>query len=225
MSVNIALDGPSGSGKSTMAKRISKELGYYYIDTGALYRTIALFIKREDVCPDDESEVLAVIDKADVKFSFIDGVQHTYLGNEDVSEKIRTPEISDYASRSSSLGCVREKLLDLQRDFAKTHDLIMDGRDIATTVLPDAAVKIYLTASVEDRARRRCEELVLRGEKVDYDTVLSDMIERDNRDMSRKISPLKKSDDAVLVDTSGLALEEGYLKLFDTIRGLLEQLK
>jgi len=224
MSINIALDGPSGSGKSTMAKRISKELGFYYIDTGALYRAIGLMIRRADANPDDEAVVDALLTDAKVSFDFVDGAQRTFLNGEDVSTDIRKPEISDYASRSSALPCVRQYLLSVQRDFAAEHDLIMDGRDIGTTILPNAQIKIYLTADAEDRARRRYEELLLRGETVDYDTVLADIKERDERDMNRKISPLRRADDAVLVDTTGLELEDGYRKLFGTIQSLMERL-
>lgn len=224
MVVNIALDGPSGSGKSTMAKRISKELGYYYIDTGALYRALALFIKREGICPDDEAMVASGIEKAKIEFHFVEGVQHTCLNGEDVSELIRSPEISVYASRTSTLRCVRAKLLGVQRDFAAEHNLIMDGRDIGTTVLPHAQIKLYLTADAADRARRRYEELLERGEKVEYSTVLSDIRARDERDMTREISPLRQAEDAVLVETTGLSLEEGYRKVKSLIVSLLESL-
>ena len=224
MKVNIALDGPSGSGKSTMAKRISKQLGFYYIDTGALYRAVGLFILREGIDPQDDEAVSAALPCARISFCFEDGAQHTYLNGEDVSQSIRTPEISDYASKSSALPCVREKLLALQRDFAAENDLIMDGRDIGTTVLPDAQIKIYLTASAPDRAQRRYEEMLERGEQAQYETVLRDIIERDERDMNRPISPLRKAEDAVVVDTSGLELEEGYGKLMHTILSLMEAL-
>lgn len=225
MAVNIALDGPSGSGKSTMAKRISKELGYFYIDTGALYRALGLFILRAGADPDNENAVSAMIEDADISFGFTNGTQHTFIDEEDVSEKIRTPEVSDYASRSSTLRCVREKLLSLQRDFAAEHDLIMDGRDIGTTVLPNAQIKIYLSASAEDRARRRYEEFIQRGLNTDFSTVLADIIERDKRDMTREISPLRKAEDAVSIDTTGLTLEEGYIKVCGKIMALLKELK
>ena len=224
MVVNIALDGPSGSGKSTMAKRISKELGYAYIDTGALYRALALFVKRAGIDPGDEAAVASGIKTVEVGFHFSDGVQRTYLNGEDVSELIRSPEISDYASRTSSLRCVRAKLLAVQRDFAAVHSLIMDGRDIGTTVLPDAPIKLYLTADAEDRAQRRYAELLSRGEKVDFATVLSDIQQRDARDMTREISPLRRAEDAVLVETTGLSLEEGYQKVKSVILSLLEKL-
>lgn len=224
MVVNIALDGPSGSGKSTMAKRISRELGYYYIDTGALYRALGLFVKREGIHPGDEAAVARGIETVKIGFCFLDGIQHTYLNGEDVSELIRSPEISDYASRASSLCCVRAKLLGVQRCFAAEHNLIMDGRDIGTTVLPDAQIKLYLTADAADRAHRRYEELLERGEKVDYSTVLSDIQARDARDMARKISPLRQAEDAVLVETTGLSLEEGYQKVRSVILSLLENL-
>lgn len=224
MIINIAIDGPSGSGKSTMAKRISRELGYYYIDTGALYRAIALFVKRAGIDPGDEDAVSAGIAQINIGFRFSDRIQHTYLNEEDVSEQIRSPEISEYASRVSMLRCVRTRLLGIQRDFAMQHNLIMDGRDIGTTVLPDAQIKIYLTADVKDRATRRYEELLARGEKVDYETVLSDMVARDTQDMTRKLSPLRRAEDAVLVETTGLSLEAGYQKVKSVILSLLETL-
>ena len=207
-----------------MAKRISRELGYYYIDTGALYRALALFVKREGIHPGDEAAVACGIETVKIGFRFLDGIQHTYLNGEDVSELIRSPEISDYASRTSSLRCVRAKLLGVQRGFAAEHNLIMDGRDIGTTVLPDAQIKLYLTADAADRARRRYEELLERGEKVDYLTVLSDIQARDARDMAREISPLRQAKDAVLVETTGLSLEEGYQKVKSVILSLLESL-
>ncbi len=224
MIINIAIDGPSGSGKSTMAKRISRELGYHYIDTGALYRAIALFVKRAGIDPGDEDAVSAGIAQINIGFRFSDRIQHTYLNEEDVSEQIRSPEISEYASRVSMLRCVRTRLLGIQRDFAMQHNLIMDGRDIGTTVLPDAQIKIYLTADVKDRATRRYEELLARGEKVDYETVLSDMVARDTQDMTRKLSPLRRAEDAVLVETTGLSLEAGYQKVKSVILSLLETL-
>lgn len=222
--IQIALDGPSGSGKSTMARRISRELGFYYIDTGALYRAVGLFVKRSGIDPADEAAVAAALDVCKVTFDFVDGVQRTMLGGEDVSQAIRTPEISQIASKTSAFPCVRALLLNVQRSFARGNNIIMDGRDIGTTILPDAPVKIFLTASAEDRAMRRFEELTARGEKITYETVLREQKERDARDETRDISPLRRADDAILVDTTGLSLEEGYQKLRKTIDNCLEAL-
>ncbi len=223
--IQIALDGPSGSGKSTMARRVSRDLGYYYIDTGALYRAVGLFIRRRDIDPGDEPAVTAALEACAVSFRFIDGVQHTFLGDEDVSDQIRTPEISEYASRASALPCVRALLLEVQRAFARGNNIIMDGRDIGTTILPDAPIKIYLTASAEDRAMRRFGELLKRGETVTFAAVLQEQRERDWRDEHRAISPLQQAEDAILVDTTGLSVEEGYQKLRGIIAARLEELR
>ncbi len=223
--IQIALDGPSGSGKSTMARRISRELGFYYIDTGALYRAVGLFVKRRGIDPADEAAIEAALDACKVTFDFVDGAQRTMLDGEDVSQAIRVPEISQFASKTSAFPCVRALLLDVQRSFARGNSMIMDGRDIGTTVLPDAPIKIFLTASAEDRARRRFEELAARGEAVTYETVLREQKERDFRDETREISPLRRAEDAILVDTTGLSLEEGYQKLRRTIDSCLEALE
>lgn len=223
--IQIALDGPSGSGKSTMARRISRELGFYYIDTGALYRAVGLFIKRRGVDPSDEAAVAAALDACAVTFAFADGAQRTMLDGEDVSQAIRAPEISQIASKTSAFPCVRALLLDVQRAFARGNNIIMDGRDIGTTILPDAPVKIFLTASAEDRAMRRFHELAERGEPVTYEDVLREQKERDFRDENREVSPLRRADDALLVDTTGLSLEEGYLKLRRLIDQCLEELQ
>ena len=223
--IQIALDGPSGSGKSTMARRISGELGYFYIDTGALYRAVGLFVKRCGADPEDEAAVAAVLEDCGVHFAFRDGVQHTFLGDEDVSDRIRTPEISQYASKTSAFACVRALLLEVQRDFARGNNIIMDGRDIGTTILPDAPIKIYLTATAEDRAMRRFLQLRESGQDASYEDVLRDQRERDFRDEHRAVSPLRRAEDAVLVDTTGLTLEEGYQKLRSIIDARLEELR
>ena len=207
-----------------MAKRLSKALDYAYIDTGALYRAVGLYILRAGIDPDDAQAVENGLEDAKISFSFEDGVQMTCLNGEDVSGLIRTPEVSDYASRTSALPCVRAALLALQQDFAKTHSLIMDGRDIGTTVLPDAKIKIYLTASAEARAERRYKELIERGEPVEYADVLADMKERDTRDMSRAISPLRRAPDAIEVDTTHLDIEQTFDALLSTSRERLETL-
>lgn len=211
--IQVALDGPSGSGKSSLAKRLSKELGLYYIDTGALYRTVGLYLKESGVTPEDEPAIEKALADCRVSFDFVDGTQRTMLDGRDVSGLIRTPEIAQWASKTSALPAVRALLLSVQRDFARENSVIMDGRDIGTTILPDAPVKIFLTASAEERARRRLKELLEAGQEIDFETVLREQKERDHRDETRDISPLRRAEDAVLVDTSNLDFEESYLAL------------
>lgn len=215
--INVAIDGPAGAGKSTIAKAVSKELGYIYVDTGALYRTIALAAIRAGVIDNDEG-VVDLLDGISVELKHIDGVQVVTLDGEDVSALIRTPEISMGASRVSAIPRVREFLLDLQRDIAAKNDVIMDGRDIATVVLPNADVKIFLTASAECRARRRYKELIEKGEDVTYQDVLDDVNERDYNDSHRDIAPLKPSDSSIIADTSDLELEQSIRKIVDIIK-------
>ncbi|MBO5571449.1 MAG: (d)CMP kinase [Ruminococcus sp.] len=203
--INIAIDGPAGAGKSTIAKMVSKKLGYIYVDTGALYRTIALFITENDI-PDEEIET--ALEKADVSLRFIDGAQRVFLGDRDVSDLIRTPEISMAASRTSAIPAVRKYLFGTQQKIAAENNVIMDGRDIGTVVLPNADVKIFLTASAEERANRRFKELSEKPNCPCYEEILSDIIERDRQDMTREVSPLKQAEDAVLVDTTELDLEQ-----------------
>ena len=203
--INIAIDGPAGAGKSTIAKMVSKQLGYIYVDTGALYRTIALFITENDI-PDEEIET--ALEKADVSLRFIDGAQRVFLGDRDVSDLIRTPEISMAASRTSAIPAVRKYLFGTQQKIAAENNVIMDGRDIGTVVLPNADVKIFLTASSEERANRRFKELSEKPNCPCYEEILSDIIERDRQDMTREVSPLKQAEDAVLVDTTELDLEQ-----------------
>ena len=203
--INIAIDGPAGAGKSTIAKMVSKKLGYIYVDTGALYRTIALFITENDI-PDEEIET--ALEKADVSLRFIDGAQRVFLGDRDVSNLIRTPEISMAASRTSAIPAVRKYLFGTQQKIAAENNVIMDGRDIGTVVLPNADVKIFLTASAEERANRRFKELSEKPNCPCYEEILSDIIERDRQDMTREVSPLKQAEDAVLVDTTELDLEQ-----------------
>ena len=199
MSIAIALDGPAGAGKSSIAKRVAKALDCIYVDTGALYRTIGLSATRNSVAPEDENAVKNLLSKITVDLTFNEkGEQIVLLDNEDVSGLIRTPEASMMASKISAVPIVRAYLLDLQRNMAKTHDVIMDGRDIGTTILPNAEVKIYLTASADTRAKRRALEYEQKGEAFDLDQIRKDIIERDERDMNREISPLKQADDAVL---------------------------
>ena len=205
---SIAIDGPAGAGKSTIAKRLAKELGYYYVDTGAIYRTVAYFFDLWGVSPKDVDAIERYIDELTVGVEYDeDGTQHMIMNGMDVTEDIRTPEISQKASLVSAHAVVREMLLDMQRDVAKRHNVIMDGRDIGTVVLPRADVKIYLTAAAEVRAKRRCDELQAKGQKVDFQTVLTQIIQRDQQDMTRAIAPLKKAKDAVEVDTSELDID------------------
>ena len=204
-SVNIAIDGPAGAGKSTIAKMVSSKLGYIYVDTGALDRTAALFITENNI-PDEEIE--KALESADISLKFIDGTQRVFLGEKEVSDFIRTPEISMAASRTSAIPAVRAYLFETQKKIARENNVIMDGRDIGTVVLPDADVKIFLTASAEERANRRFKELSEKPDCPPYDDILKDIIQRDYQDMHRDTSPLKQADDAVLVDTTKLNLEE-----------------
>ena len=203
--INIAIDGPAGAGKSTIAKMVSAKMGYIYVDTGALYRTIALYITENDI-PDDKIE--ESLKNADVSLRFIDGTQRVFLGDRDVSGLIRTPEISMAASRTSAIPAVRAYLFGTQQKIAAENNVIMDGRDIGTVVLPNADVKIFLTASAEERANRRYKELAEKPDCPPYEEILQDIIKRDYADMHREISPLKQAEDAVLVDTTELSLEE-----------------
>ena len=217
----IAIDGPSGSGKSTLAKALSKELGCLYIDTGAMYRTIGLYAKKNGIDPKDENTLKSHFDNINLALEWIDGSQHIFLNGEDVSGQIRTPEMSMYASAVSALSEVRLFLLDKQRDFSKKYNVIMDGRDIGTVVLPNANVKIFLKADNTERAKRRYEELILKGEKVTLEEVLSDMNERDKNDSTRKTAPCVPAEDAVLLDNSGFLPEETLRKALEIINGKL----
>ena len=214
---SIAIDGPSGSGKSSVAKAVSARLGFLYVDTGAIYRTVGVFAKRNGIDPHDEKTLGENLCKVDIKIKWIDGTQHVFLSGEDVSEEIRTPEMSMYASAVSALGKVRAFLLLMQRDFAKENNVIMDGRDIGTVVLPDADVKIFMYASSEARAERRYKELVAKGKDVTYEEVLSDMIERDKNDSSRALAPCKPADDAIMLDNSDMSLEVNIEKVLEII--------
>lgn len=215
--INVAIDGPAGAGKSTVAKAAAKELGYIYVDTGALYRTIALNAVRHGILNDTE-KIEAMLSDTKVELKFADGVQSVYLNGENVSGLIRTPEISMGASVVSAIPKVRAFLLDLQRDIAKKNDVIMDGRDIATVVLPNADVKIFLFASPECRAKRRYDELIEKGESVTFDEVLDDVNKRDYQDSHREIAPLKPSEDSVMADTSELDLNGSVELVVDIIK-------
>ncbi len=216
--INIAIDGPAGAGKSTIAKTASKKLGFIYVDTGALYRTVGLNALRLGKDTKSEADVVPTLEGLDVSLRFVDGEQRVFLGNEDVSTAIRQNEVSMAASNVSAIPKVREFLFDLQRDIAKKNNCIMDGRDIGTVVLPDAQIKIYLTASAEARADRRYKELIEKGQQVNYDDILREIELRDYQDTHREIAPLKKAEDAVLVDTTKLTLEESIDYMLSVIR-------
>ncbi len=205
---SIAIDGPAGAGKSTIAKRIARELGYYYVDTGAIYRTVAYFFDLWGVSPKDVDGVSRYIDELTVAVEYdADGNQHMFMNGMDVTGEIRTQDISQKASLVSAHEVVRDVLLDMQREVARNHNVVMDGRDIGTVVLPKADVKIFLTAAPEVRARRRCEELQAKGQKAVYETVLKEIIQRDYQDTHRAIAPLKMARDSIKVDTSDLNID------------------
>ena len=206
---SIAIDGPAGAGKSTIAKRLAKELGYYYVDTGAIYRTVAYFLDLWGVSPKDIDNVNRYIDELTVGIEYDeDGLQHMIMNGMDVTGEIRTQDISQKASLVSAHPCVREMLLDMQRDVAKVHNVIMDGRDIGTVVLPKADVKIFLTADPEVRAKRRYDELIAKGQKANFETILKEIKQRDYQDTHREIAPLKMARDSVKVDTSNLDIDQ-----------------
>ena len=204
----IAIDGPAGAGKSTIAKRLAKELGYYYVDTGAIYRTVAYFLDLLGVSPKDVDGVERYIDELTIEIQYDEeGKQHMLMNGMDVTGEIRTQDISQKASLVSAHAVVREVLLDMQRDVAKAHNVIMDGRDIGTVVLPKADVKIFLTATAEVRAKRRTDELLAKGQEAVYETVLKEIQQRDYQDTHREIAPLKMAKDSVKLDTSELDIE------------------
>lgn len=206
--ISIAIDGPAGAGKSTIAKRLAKELGYYYVDTGAIYRTVAYFMDLIGISPKDVDGVNRYIDEVTVEIEYDeDGAQHMFMNEIDVTNDIRTQDISQKASLISAHAVVRDVLLDMQRDVANKHNVIMDGRDIGTVVLPRADVKIFLTASAEVRAKRRHLELQAKGSKDSFEKVLAEIKQRDHQDSTREIAPLKQAKDAVLVDTSDMDIE------------------
>ena len=216
---SVAIDGPSGAGKSTLARRAAQALGFFYVDTGAIYRTVALGAVRRGIDPGDRDALVPLLDQLDIRLAYgEDGEQHMYLDGDDVSQAIREHAVSQYASQVSAVPQVREYLLELQRELARRHDVIMDGRDIGTVVLPGADVKIYLTAAPEARARRRFRELQERGQQTDQSTVLRDILRRDEQDMNRDTAPLRQAEDAVLVDTTQLDLEQSLQAILKIIR-------
>ena len=217
--VSVAIDGPAGAGKSTMAKRVAKELGYLYVDTGAIYRTVGYHMWLMGIGPRDADGIRRCLDDVNIEIQHLeDSVQHMILNGKDVTGEIRTPEMSKYASGVSAQKCVRDFLLDMHRAFAIKHNVVMDGRDIGTVVLPKAQVKIFLTASPEERAKRRFEELTEKGEKASYEKVLQDMKQRDKQDSERAIAPLKPAPDAVKLDTSGNTIEQSVSEILAIIR-------
>ncbi len=208
MSMNIAIDGPAGAGKSTIAKKLAKELGFIYVDTGAMYRAMAYYFLQNGIASDDEAAIAKACPAVDVTIAYENGEQQVLLNGENVNGVIRTEQVGNMASATSVYPVVRKKLVELQQGLAAKADVIMDGRDIGTCVLPNAQVKIYLTASSKTRATRRYEELTAKGESCDLEEIEKDIIERDYRDMHRETSPLKQAEDAVLVDSSDLTINE-----------------
>ncbi len=221
---SIAIDGPSGAGKSTLAKKLAAEFGFLYVDTGAIYRTVGLAVSRAGLSAEDTQAVEGLLPALQIRMYYgEDGLQHMSLNGEDVTGDIRRHEVSGLASAVSAIPAVRAFLLEMQRKLAREHDVIMDGRDIGTVVLPDADLKIYLTAAAEDRAARRCLELRERGQSADYEQILRDVIDRDYRDMHRAAAPLRRAEDAVLADTTGKSLEESFQMLCTLIRDRLDR--
>lgn len=215
--ISVAIDGPSGAGKSSMARRLAADLGYTYVDTGAMYRAIGLYARRAGVDTKNADAVAALLPQIQLDIRLQDGAQHILLNGEDVTEAVRAEEIGMAASDVSAHPAVRTFLLDTQRNLAASRDVLMDGRDIGTVVLPNATVKIYLTASADARARRRLAELLEKGKQTDYATVLADIEQRDYQDTHRAVAPLRQAEDAVLVDTSDIGIEESFALLKKTI--------
>lgn len=216
MGYNIAIDGPAGAGKSTIAKRVAKEMGYVYVDTGAMYRALAVYFLKQGLRADETEKISAACKQADVTLQYEDGVQQVYLNGENVTGLLREEAVGNMASVTSAVKEVRAQLLELQRELARTKDVVMDGRDIGTNILPNADVKVYLTASVETRAKRRYLELTEKGTACNLEEIAHDIEERDARDMNREIAPLKKAEDAVLVDSSDMTIDE----VVDAIKAL-----
>lgn len=219
--IHIAIDGPAGAGKSTIARALAAQIGFIYVDTGALYRTVGLFMLRAGVDPADAEAVVPRLDGVQIALTFSEGEQHVLLSGEDVSEAIRTPEVSMAASAVSAIPAVRAFLLSLQKELAAANNVIMDGRDIGTVILPDAQLKIFLTASPQARAQRRFAQLQEKGEAVSYDEVLRDIQKRDEQDMTRAAAPLKPAPDARLVDTSDCTLDESIARVRELVRDVL----
>ena len=217
--INIAIDGPAGAGKSTIAKKVAAKLSFIYVDTGAMYRAMALYLHRNGISADDTERIAAACTGAEISIEYRNGEQVVLLGGENVNPFLRTEEVSAMASKSSAVPQVRTRLVQLQQELAAAQNVVMDGRDIGTVVLPHAQVKVYLTASVEVRARCRFLELQEKGEPAVFETIAADIAERDHRDMTREVSPLKQADDAVLVDTSDMTIDE----VTERILGIVEE--
>ena len=216
--ISIAIDGPAGAGKSTIARRLAKELGYHYVDTGAIYRTVAYFFDLWGVAPKDIDGITRYIDELNVAIEYDEeGVQHMFMNGMDVTDDIRTQEIGQKASLVSAHAIVRDAMLDMQRDVAKNYNVIMDGRDIGTVVLPKATVKIFMTADAEVRARRRTDELIVKGQKADFNKVLKEIQQRDYQDTHREVAPLKMCRDSIKLDTSDMNLEEAVAAMKEII--------
>lgn len=216
MGYNIAIDGPAGAGKSTIAKKVAKELGYVYVDTGAMYRALAIYFLKQNLAAEDTKKIAEACKDADVSLQYEDGVQQVYLNGENVTASLREEAVGNMASVTSAIPEVRAQLLELQREMARTKDVVMDGRDIGTNILPNADVKVYLTASVETRAKRRYLELTEQGIDCALQEIAKDIEERDARDMNRETAPLKRAEDAVFVDSSDMSIDE----VVATIKGL-----
>ncbi|MBQ8208284.1 MAG: (d)CMP kinase [Clostridia bacterium] len=223
--IKIAIDGPSGSGKSSVAKAVSARLGIVYVDTGALYRSIGYYVRTKDKDPKNAEEVSALLPEIELDVKYENGIQCVYLNGENLGDKIRQPEISMYASAVSAIPAVREFLLETQKSIARKNNVVMDGRDIGTVILPDADVKIFMTASNEARARRRYDELTAKGVKVRYEDVLSEMIERDENDRSRAVAPAVPAEDAIMFDNSEHSLEESIDRVIEIIKERVGEIK
>ena len=223
--IQIAIDGPGGAGKSTIAKAVAAKLGIVYVDTGALYRTVGYYVRLKNTDPKDAEAVAALLPEITIEVKYVDGVQRVYLNGEDLGDRIRTPEMSMYASRVSAIPAVRAFLLETQKDIARKNSVIMDGRDIGTVILPDADLKIFLTASPECRARRRYDELIAKGQTVSFESVLAEMNQRDTQDSTREIAPAQAAEDAILFDNTGMVLEESVAHIISLVREKTDFLK
>ena len=225
MRFNLAIDGPAGAGKSTIAKRVAKELSFVYVDTGAMYRAMGIYFSDLGIAPEEQEKIEAACKNVKISISYENGEQQVYLNGVNVTGRLRTEEAGKMASATSAYLEVRKKLVELQQEMAENTDLVMDGRDIGTVILPDAPVKIFLTASAESRAERRYKELAEKGQQVTMESVLHDINERDRQDMNRAIAPLRQAEDAVLLDTSALTLEESIASVLRIIREKTEENK
>lgn len=223
--ISVAIDGPAGAGKSSLSRKVAEHFGFIYVDTGALYRTVGLMFAQHGADTELNCNIEEILALTKVEMKFVNGEQRVFLNGEDVSEKIRTPEASMMASAVSAKPEVRAFLLEMQREMARSNNVVMDGRDIGTVVLPNAEIKIYLTASVEDRAKRRYDELIAKGQEVTFQDVCEDMIKRDYNDMNRATAPLKQADDAILADTTGFRFEDSLNLLINIVKKGIEESK